>query len=91
MAQSVKRLTLDFGSGHDLMVCEIERHVGLCADSSEPAWHSLSLPLLCPSLRLSLFLKNKYALKKLNKNSKIGSTLPSVNCQDSGCSWEAWS
>ena len=24
VAQSVKHLTLDFGSGHDLMVCEIE-------------------------------------------------------------------
>ena len=27
----------DLGSGHDLMVREFEPHVGLCADSSEPA------------------------------------------------------
>ena len=26
----------DFGSGHDLAVCEFEPRVGLCADSSEP-------------------------------------------------------
>ena len=42
MAQSVKRPTLDFGSGHDLVVCEIEPWVGLSADSVEPAWDSLS-------------------------------------------------
>ena len=35
---SVKRLTLDFGSGRDLMVGEIEPHIRLCADSMEPAW-----------------------------------------------------
>ena len=45
MAQSVKRLTLHFGSGHDLKVLEFEPCVGLCADSVEPAWDSLSLPL----------------------------------------------
>ena len=49
MAQSVKHLTLDFGSGHDLTVPEIEPCIRLCADSSEPAWDSLSLSLsLCP-------------------------------------------
>ena len=26
----------DLGSGHDLMVCELEPQVWLCADSSEP-------------------------------------------------------
>ena len=36
VAQLVKRLTLDFGSGHDLAVCEFEPRVGLRADSSEP-------------------------------------------------------
>ena len=45
MAQSVERLTHDFGSGHDLTVRGIEPHVGLCADSMEPAWDSLSLSL----------------------------------------------
>ena len=40
MAQSVKGP--DFCSGHELTACEIEPHVGLCADSKEPAWDSLS-------------------------------------------------
>ena len=52
MAQSVKHLTLDLSSGHDLIVRGIEPHVGLCADSSEPAWDSLSLS--APALSLSL-------------------------------------
>ena len=38
MAQSVKGLTLDFGSGLDLMVHGIEPHIRLCADSEEFAW-----------------------------------------------------
>ena len=42
IAESVKHLTLDFGSAHDLMVCEFEPHIGLCADNVEPAWDSLS-------------------------------------------------
>ena len=37
MAQLVKRRTLDFRSGHDLMVCELEPCIGLCADRTEPA------------------------------------------------------
>ena len=57
VAWSVKHLSLDFGSDHDLTVCEIEPHVGLRADSAEPAWDSLSpslsLPLPCS---YSLFL-----------------------------------
>ena len=52
VAQSVEWPTLDFGSGHDLTVCEFEPHVGLCADSSEPGacfefCVSLSLPFPC--------------------------------------------
>ena len=43
MAQSVKRLIGDFGSGHDLMVCEFEPHIRLCALMVEPAWDSVSL------------------------------------------------
>ena len=38
MAQSVKLLTLDFGSGHDLMALELEPHIEVCADSAEAAW-----------------------------------------------------
>ena len=50
MAQSVKRLTRDFGSGHDLAVPEIKMHSGLCADSEEPGWDSLSPSLFAPPL-----------------------------------------
>ena len=45
MAQSVKRLGLDFSSGHDLTVRAFEPRVGRRADSAEPAWDSLSLSL----------------------------------------------
>ena len=60
VAQSAKRLTLDFSSGHDLTVHGFKPHVELCADSSEPAWDSLSLAL-CPSPAHtpSLSVKNK--------------------------------
>ena len=39
VVQSVKHPTLDFGSGHNLMVheFEFEPHVGLCTDSKETA------------------------------------------------------
>ena len=55
MAQLVKHLTLSFGSGHDLRVHEIKPCVGLCADSEDPAWDSLSRSL-CAFLALSLSL-----------------------------------
>ena len=55
VAQSVERPTLDFGSGRDLTVCEFEPRVGLCADSVERAWDSLSVSL-CLSVSLSLLL-----------------------------------
>ena len=68
MAQPVKHLTLDFGSGHDIRICEIESHVKFWADSKEPAWDSLCQSpvhthghLLASSLSLSLSLKiNKH-------------------------------
>ena len=52
VAQSVKHLILDFGSGHDLMVREFKPCIGLCTDGVEPAWDSLShlsasTPLVC--------------------------------------------
>ena len=50
MAPSVKRWTLDLGSGRDLSVREIKARIGLCADPAEPAWDSLSLSLSAPSL-----------------------------------------
>ena len=36
-AQSVKRLTLDFVSGHDLTVHGIDPSVRFCPDSADPA------------------------------------------------------
>ena len=60
MAQLVKYLTLDFGSGHDLMIGDFKPHVGLCADSMEPDWDSLFLSLsVPPPLMLSRSLKIK--------------------------------
>ena len=50
MAQLVTHLILDLDSGHDLEVPEFEPHAGLCADSMEPDWDSLSAP---PPLDLS--------------------------------------
>ena len=59
MAQLVEHLTLGFGSGHDLTVRGFEPHVGLCADSVEPAWDSLSPSLSAPtSLRINKLKKN---------------------------------
>ena len=56
-ARSVKRLTLKFSSRRDLTVHGFEPHVRLHADSAEPAWASLSLPLSAlPLLMLSLSL-----------------------------------
>ena len=42
--------TPGFGSGHDLEVCEFEPHIGLCANSTEPAWEALSLSFSDPPL-----------------------------------------
>ena len=56
VAQSVERLTLGFGSGHDFTVCGIDPHIGLHAEHGVCLGSSLSLSL-CPlpfSLSLSL-------------------------------------
>ena len=71
VAQSVQRLTPDFGSGQDLTIREIEPCIGLRADSTEPALDSLSFPLSLPlplpcSCMLSLKI-NQQTLKKDNK------------------------
>ena len=50
MAQLAKHLTFDFGSGRDLRVLEFGPREGLCADSMEPAWDSLSPSLSAPPL-----------------------------------------
>ena len=73
VAPLVKHQTLAFRSGHDLMVRGIEPHIGLCTDSSEPVWDSLSLPLSLPLPKhtLSLPLKiNKFFFKSLKKKRK---------------------
>ena len=54
VAQLVEHLTLDFGSGHDLIVREFEPYIRLCADGVEPGWDSLS-----PSFSWSLFPPTK--------------------------------
>ena len=53
VAQLVKCPTLDFGSGHDLRVHEIEPCIGLCTDSPQPVFLFLSLSVSLSSLRLS--------------------------------------
>ena len=58
MAQSVECPTLDLSSGHDLSVCEFEPCVGLYADTTEPAWDSVS-PSLSALFPLVLFLSLK--------------------------------
>ena len=69
VAQSVKRPTLGFSSGHDLTVYEFEPHVKLCADNSEPGacfrfCVSLSLwPSPAHVLSLSVAKMNKNILK----------------------------
>ena len=59
VAQSVKSLTLSFGSDHDLMIHEFKPHIGLCAESLLGIL-SLSLSLSAPpclSVSVSLSLK----------------------------------
>ena len=50
VAQSVRHPIFDLGSGHDLTVREFKPCVGLCTDSVEPAWDSLSPFLSAPCL-----------------------------------------
>ena len=59
VAQPVKLLTLGFGSDYAFGVCELEPCIGLCTNSMEPAWDSLSLPTLfsSPAHALCLSLK----------------------------------
>ena len=51
-------MSLDFHSGHELMVREFQPHVGLCNDSVEPVEDSMSPSVSGPPLfSLSLSLK----------------------------------
>ena len=57
VAQSAKRPTLNFGSGHDLTVHRFKPRIGLWAESMEPAWDSLPLcahPMFVRACVLSL-------------------------------------
>ena len=65
MAPSVKRLTLDLGSGGDLTVREFEPRIGLWADSTEPTRGSLSVSL-SPSALTPLMLSLSISLSKIN-------------------------
>ena len=57
VAQSVKCLTLDYSSSHDPAGHEIGSHIGLCTDSVEPGWDSLSSVSLPAPPLLTLSLK----------------------------------
>ena len=64
MAQSVECSTLDFGSGHDRTVCEMEPRVGLCTVSC--LGFSLSLSLcLSPTCGLTHLSQNNLKKKKV--------------------------
>ena len=65
----------DFGSGHDLLLCEFEPWVGLCAGSQLRAWNLFQILCLLfapPPLALacSLSLKNKHTFKKMRISIK---------------------
>ena len=62
IAQPGERLTLDFGSGHNLTAHGFKPHIGLCADNAESAWDSLPL---CPFLACALSLSLKIYISKL--------------------------
>ena len=71
VAQAVKCLTLDFGSGHGVMVQETEPDIGLHTDSTESAWDSLFLPIsLCPSPAPTHILSISLSQNKLKKITK---------------------
>ena len=63
VAQLVKGVMLDFGSGHDLTVGKFKYRISIFANTAEPAWESPFLsapPLLMISLSVSLSRINKY-------------------------------
>ena len=59
VAQLINRLTLDFGSGHDLMIGEFKPLMGLRADRVEPVWDSLSPSISAPPLLTFSLSQNK--------------------------------
>ena len=87
VALLVKYPTLDLGSGHDLVVREIQPHVGLCTDSTEPAWDSFSHSL-CPSpstcAPVGTYMHARAFLLSLNKHLKINKCFTVFGSQE-GC------
>ena len=67
MAQSLKHPTLNFGSGHDLMVYKFKPLIGLCTDSVEPALDSLSPSLPAPPLCACSLARSLSLSLSLNK------------------------
>lgn len=67
MAQLVKHLTLDLGSGQDLIFHEFEPRIGLRADSEEPAWDFRS-PSCSDPPQLSLSRNKQINIKKSLKD-----------------------
>ena len=67
MAQLAKHPTLDFSSGDDFMLCELEPRVSLCTDSIGFSLSFLSAPpLLVSALSLSLKIsKQMYIFKSV--------------------------
>ena len=67
VAQSGKRPTLDFSTGHDLMVCEMEPHIRFPTDSTEPSWDSLpTISLLLPCCTCIHILSQTFKKKMEN-------------------------
>ena len=64
VAQPVERPTLDFGSGHDLVVHEFKPLIELSTVSAEPALDPLSPPLSAPPQLCTHAL----SLSKISKN-----------------------
>ena len=92
VTQSVECPTLDFSSGHDLTVGEIKPPViGLCSESVQPAWDSLSPSLSAPShssahahvYSLSLRI-NKLKLKKIDLCGSWNKSFSKSSGQDNG-------
>ena len=84
MVQSVKRPTLDFGSGHDLTVCGIEPHTGLHADSARSLLLILSLRLSMPLPCLGLLFLKVNKLKKIKNLWSEWLTLTTQETRDAG-------
>ena len=79
MAQAVEPSTLDFGSGHDLMVHGYEPRIGLSADTMQPAWDSLSPSLFLPLPCSLSFLKKKKKKGLYQEEDKRQPQIPGVS------------